>query len=104
MRTPEKVKIDHIKSTNMKYLESVFYTAKTSQSVSALFKAFPLGQSSEKSRISVDIVAQRGKCWIKLKTMQPASIQLINNGNGTAEKKSIHDQAVELIECAGMDT
>jgi hypothetical protein len=56
--------------------------------------------SGQPKRVDIDLITQRGACWIKVKAMKAASVHSIFVGSSTMGHKSVMETAKELLLCA----
>lgn len=56
--------------------------------------------SNQKKSVEVDIVADGGAVWFKVKAMKAQTIQLIHEGHGYYGHKGIVDSCEVLVECS----
>ncbi len=50
--------------------------------------------------VEIDVVSHNGYCWIKVKAMNPQTLDQLCKGEGEFGSKSVIDSAKELLELA----
>jgi len=82
----QTLKLSHINSTNLSFLEAVLLTVENETDVTAVFKPISSsGHNSTESNCIVDIVANHGLCWIKVTARNASALHRIWQGT-----QSIH--------------
>ncbi|XP_022239913.1 UPF0415 protein C7orf25 homolog isoform X2 [Limulus polyphemus] len=94
-------KEEQLRSTNLPYLAALFNCSMTVEDLVEVLKPFPYtNQNNKQQKIVVDIVAGCGETWIKVVARKPQALFMTCLGASGYGKKSIVDQAKELVSAA----
>lgn len=104
---PEKLKEEHILSSNIYHLSAIVECCYKLEGVTKVLKtvSYVSNNSNElcESSITVDIVADYGKTWVKVATRNPHQLYQISVGCGKFGQKSILTQVQDLVRCASQN-
>lgn len=105
MKTPDKIKDEHIRSTNLTHLSSVVNCVAQTQNVKEVLKAVTfLDEECNYSRqVIIDVVADQGSTWIKVVARNPQSLYLTSLGASGYGKRSLVHQVKDFVKCAKLN-
>ncbi|GBM49269.1 UPF0415 protein C7orf25 [Araneus ventricosus] len=101
----DKLKVEHIRSSNIYHLSAIVRSCIEMQGVIKVLETFSYVIEDEEEEtyevsLTVDIVADYGKTWVKVATRNPFHLYQASVGHGKYGRKSIIEQIEDMIECA----
>ncbi|KAH8031586.1 hypothetical protein HPB51_019207 [Rhipicephalus microplus] len=100
-KTPEGIKEEHFRCTNLAYLSAVVTCSLTVTGLVDVLKPFSLPERRCADRTIVDVVANHGAAWIKVVARNPEALLTSSLGDGEYGRRTILDQLQDMVECAG---
>lgn len=108
-KTPEGIKEEHFRCTNLAYLSAVVTCSLTVTGLVDVLKPFSLPEIDAEcerqrrcaDRTIVDVVANHGAAWIKVVARNPEALLTSSLGDGEYGRRTILDQLQDMVECAG---
>ncbi|GFV07885.1 UPF0415 protein C7orf25 homolog [Trichonephila clavipes] len=103
----DKLKEEHIRSSNIYHLSAIVRCCAEMQGVIKILETFSYvieeeGEMYELS-LTVDIVADYGKTWVKVATRNPFHLYQASVGHGKYGRKSIVEQVEDMVDCASQN-
>ncbi|GFY70635.1 UPF0415 protein C7orf25 homolog [Trichonephila inaurata madagascariensis] len=103
----DKLKEEHIRSSNIYHLTAIVRCCAEMQGVIKVLETFSYvieeeGEMYELS-LTVDIVADYGKTWVKVATRNPFHLYQASVGHGKYGRKSIVEQVEDMVDCASQN-
>ena len=107
-----KLKKEHLQCSNLQNLSAVVHTLlRDCTSPTHVLRPFPLLQDSPRNpqegslkKITVDIVAEDGRTWIKVIARNPKALDLNSSGGNQFGQRSFLDQVEDFLSCARQNT
>ncbi|XP_055938864.1 UPF0415 protein C7orf25 homolog [Argiope bruennichi] len=101
----DKLKVEHIRSSNIYHLSAIVRSCIEMQGVIKVLETFSYVIEDDEDEayevsLTVDIVADYGKTWVKVATRNPFHLYQASVGHGKYGRKSITEQIEDMIECA----
>ncbi|KAG8227747.1 hypothetical protein J437_LFUL007537 [Ladona fulva] len=98
------VKKEHLLCTNLHHFCALVNTLETCNELSSVLQHFSFksdGDSSETTkRLCVDVVADKGRTWMKVVARNPRALSQLCTGAGEYGQRNVIDQAKEFLACA----
>ena len=107
-----KLKREHLQCSNLQNLSAVVHTLlRDCRSPTHVLRPFPFLTESARhpeegslKKITVDIVAEEGRSWIKVVARNPKALDLNSSGGNQFGQRSFLDQVEDYLACARQNT
>ena len=92
---------NHLKSSNLTYLEAVLNNVECQNNIVGIFKKFCyINSDDEDAEVVMDIEAENGRLWVKVVARNPLALHRVWSGQGQYGEKNSCTLALECIEAA----